>query len=502
MGKEDKLYALIQSMSMSEKRYFDLYASRHVIGGYNHYKLLFDALAEMPQYDRQSLEAHLKDKDVSIDHLSSEKTYLYRLLLKSLAAYHQERTASQTVKNLLVQAEVLYLRGLYRQCKKILGKAYKTALRHELFPLLLEVMQWERKVAGQLADFDGMSQVMGAISRYQAVLENLLSYQRLYDQMAGMLLQHRKARSNETVAALQQLVSDPLLQHEDRAQSSQARLYFWRIYAMYHFVLDEREKELAANDRVKSLMEEDPVHLSEYPGTYVNVFSRILNLQRKAAEQDFGALLASFHQLAERLKGDRPDLAMRIQASAASVAVVRLIELDRWEEAHKHLPKLEALMEEYGRKMPAAQQCTFAYLFAYVNLINGRHNEALNHINYILNTFDPGVRPDLHTATRLINLALHVELDNLDLVRRFADTSLRHLKKQGRLFRLEETLLRFFRRLAKLKEEKARLQALRDIREEVERITVDGYERIALDYFDILRWIDTQIRRLQAAGIG
>jgi hypothetical protein len=39
------IYDLIQSMQKSERRYFKIYASKHVIGEENNYEAIFDFLA-------------------------------------------------------------------------------------------------------------------------------------------------------------------------------------------------------------------------------------------------------------------------------------------------------------------------------------------------------------------------------------------------------------------------------------------------------------------------
>ncbi|HHG85707.1 MAG TPA: hypothetical protein ENJ82_13245, partial [Bacteroidetes bacterium] len=82
MKTQDDLYQLVTSLSRAEKRYFKIYANRHVIGKQNKYVMLFDLLDRQKSYD-----ANLLRKKYPGSNLSSDKNYLKKLLLKSMRAY-------------------------------------------------------------------------------------------------------------------------------------------------------------------------------------------------------------------------------------------------------------------------------------------------------------------------------------------------------------------------------------------------------------------------------
>ena len=77
------LFELVQSMTMSEKRYFKIYSSKHVIGQSNDYVLLFDFIDKSIYYEEDELL-----RQSFVKNLSAEKNYLYNLVLKSLNAFH------------------------------------------------------------------------------------------------------------------------------------------------------------------------------------------------------------------------------------------------------------------------------------------------------------------------------------------------------------------------------------------------------------------------------
>ena len=123
-----ELYDLIQSMTMSEKRYFKIFSSKHVIGGKNDYVQLFDILDSMSVYD----ETDLKNQPF-VKNLSAEKNYLKKLVLKSLVSFNAKLNTKVKVLGMIQNAEVLYHKGLYSQAEKQCRKAIDLADESELF---------------------------------------------------------------------------------------------------------------------------------------------------------------------------------------------------------------------------------------------------------------------------------------------------------------------------------------------------------------------------------
>ena len=71
--KKEPLFDLIQSLTMSEKRFFKIFSQRHIIGEVNQYLLMFDFIDKTPEVNNEILL-----KQSFVKNLSAEKNYLYR----------------------------------------------------------------------------------------------------------------------------------------------------------------------------------------------------------------------------------------------------------------------------------------------------------------------------------------------------------------------------------------------------------------------------------------
>lgn len=108
--------------------------------------IIYDILSKQAVYDPTALVDALKQKSPhSIKRLSALKSYLYQLILKTLCQYHEAKSSAIEFSNLLQRVDVVYMKGLYKQSKKLLNQAKKIAQVNQLHAQLLQVYQWEYK---------------------------------------------------------------------------------------------------------------------------------------------------------------------------------------------------------------------------------------------------------------------------------------------------------------------------------------------------------------------
>ena len=142
MTPKPDLHELIQSLTKSEKRYFTLFANRHVIGEGNQYLRLFHCIEKQKDYDEEKVKATLYH-DRAITNLPAEKAYLKELILKSLKQFHEDSSTNSELYNKLVQIEILYEKGLYKMGYELINKAIGMSEKHEKFLMHTQLLLWK-----------------------------------------------------------------------------------------------------------------------------------------------------------------------------------------------------------------------------------------------------------------------------------------------------------------------------------------------------------------------
>lgn len=184
MKKKQDLFHLIQSMTKAEKRYFKLYASKHVEKGRSNSVKLFDAIEAQTEYDEAAIRRRFAKERFSRQ-LAVQKNYLYTLILRSLRAFHAGTSVGVRVAELLHAVEVLSDRGLYAQCSDLLARALQLARRHEEFALELRVLAYERHIAYELGNDARRDAVSGDQQAVLRKLSNLVECDRLAHEVAN-----------------------------------------------------------------------------------------------------------------------------------------------------------------------------------------------------------------------------------------------------------------------------------------------------------------------------
>ncbi|MCX6295463.1 MAG: hypothetical protein NTX97_05260, partial [Bacteroidetes bacterium] len=133
---------------MSEKRYFKIFSERHTIGSQNKYVLLFDQLDRSDTEDDKAYVLNLKKSGVNADFISADKNYLYQLILKCLNDFHNAKTYNLVIKEALISIEILFHKGLYSECLKLISKTEVIANECENFQLCIDLLMWKKKCSG------------------------------------------------------------------------------------------------------------------------------------------------------------------------------------------------------------------------------------------------------------------------------------------------------------------------------------------------------------------
>src|SRR3990170_954851 len=109
--KSTAVFDLIRSLTGPEKRYFKIFATRHVIGEENNYIKLFNAIESQQEYNEEVILDKFRN-DKFAKQLHRIKNYLYDLIMKSLCEFHKAKSISSEVRQKLEMIEILYAKGL------------------------------------------------------------------------------------------------------------------------------------------------------------------------------------------------------------------------------------------------------------------------------------------------------------------------------------------------------------------------------------------------------
>jgi len=490
----DNLFQLIKSLSKQEKRYFKLHAGRHVIGDQNKYVLLFDAIEKQKQYDEAQLKSDFEGEAFTRQ-FHVVKNYLYHLILDSLRNYHESKSGDKFY-SWMRNARLLFDKGLYHQSAKALDKAEKLAQSDENFLQLLEVYRWKHQMMHSQNQFDALEiYVNQGIEEEFEVLEkyrNLLEFQALNDRVFIPYWRTGAIRNEEEKKALEALFKRPLFKSESGASSFYARYFYLNARFSFHYLLGQAEESYAhIRELVQTFEELPPKQLKgrlvrNYVSAIINLYSVQQQLRR------FEEIPSTIQQL-RRIPTASKEQEQKLFIRSINLETDFYISMGQFQFGVNQIRPALSLLPSHLKKSNRQQRLGLFYNLAYLYFGARLYDEALDWINQLLNDPEVKTRADIQCFGRLLNLIIHYELGNDQLLEYIGKSTYRFLSNRKRLFKVESVMLKLMRRYPKWVTKSESVEGFRTLLHELIELQADEFERKAFDYFNFIAWMESKV---------
>lgn len=236
MKVSDDLFQLIKSMSKSEKGYFKKFASKHTIGEKNIYVKLFDAMDRLDEYNEQEIKKKFAGEKFA-DKLYSTKNYLFNLILKALSSYHAEKFAVLKLNMMMIELNVLFEKGLYKQFKTLLNKAIAMASENDK-PIYLALL-YNKALTSLATDYYTNNEELDYEKLKSDSMNNLRNltlneeYHILYNDMFMFTKETGNIRNEKDLEKLNSIFNNPLLQNPALATTFDSKFKCFTVLGHY-----------------------------------------------------------------------------------------------------------------------------------------------------------------------------------------------------------------------------------------------------------------------------
>jgi len=495
----DSLYRLIKSMTKAEKRYFKVFSSRHIIGESNNYLLLFNAMDNMAEYDEDKLLKKLKGKPF-VSRFSISKNRLYNALLKSLDSFHSNSSIDAQLQRQLHSVEILYHKSLYGQCMKLLQSAEKIAAKHEKLNILAEINNWEKRILEKdnyeaVADESRLNKIIAAD---RALAEKLQNYNELWNiksKIFSHLYKHGKVRSKSDSELLNGYLSEANALFKGKPEGTENAYMLSHIHSGYHFSLGDYEKCYPYLLENLKLIEKKSHLFREEPNIYLSVLANAIYVSIRLGKwKDAKGHLDKLHRIPEQLSVQtNEDLEFRIFSLTKSTELTLYTQSGDFEKGVELIPSIEIGLEKYDDMLSSVRKAHFYFNLAIVHFGMENYKESLKWLNKLLNSIEIDKTQDIHCIAQILNLVVHLELGNKDLLPYALRSTQRFLETRNKAYGLEKIMLHFVNESLKKRNDKSTNELLTDLVKELEVLRQNPLEQMVFEYFDFLAWAKSKV---------
>jgi hypothetical protein len=343
------------------------------------------------------------------------------------------------------EAHFLREKGLYDQCLRRLKKARVVAEEHEYFYQLMEILDLERRLIKQTQDAD-LLETLDQLDRKQEetmqAIDDELKYARLHDLLfrqsrLGMLVRSDLPAPEREL--LDHLLHDPL--PADKL-SLGARIHLHSSLGFYFNLHKDYARSLAEFQDIVGLCEEHPALIDKNPDTYKILLSNLLAAANAADRHElFPPTLAKIRAL--------PSLSFDEEAESFQnltyLELVYCLNSGQFDAIPELAGRADAGLDEYAAKINQARMLAICMNFSLGFFIREEMRQALSWLGRILNHKSGDQRQDIQQAARILQLVIHLELGNHDLIHSLLRSTRRYLNLRQGMRDYEKALIDFFR---------------------------------------------------------
>jgi hypothetical protein len=483
------LFHLIKSLDRTEKAYFKKFAERHVIGEQNNYVRLFDALDKQLIYE----EAKILKEEKYIRQLPYLKNYLFDLVMKSMDAYHAESSPENRIENEISHIRFLYQKGLFDVCHKLIAKTKKACVNFEFYPDAIKLVSLEIYIMNKTArhrnnkkKYDGLYRKR---SLYLEQYKTMTAYSELEKELEfkrNELLGERKTYHKDDFVAV---MNHELMQDEKRATSISAKLLFYNIHSLYNFYTNDLEKYSYYAGLYKDLRKQQYLRSG-------NVLRYIPSLNNYILSCIAAKRYDYCQEALEELK-TLPVKTLKEEEEIMGIFLMFKVGLymltGEFKKGKTFLGQYLPLYERIEPIMQPRRKIIFQLNITSLYFSNGDYKESLKWINVILVPEYVKINQEVHCHALIVNMMIHYELGNLDLLAYLLKSAQRFYKTNNLLKPLEKVMLSLFSKLTRSNINEKEI--FRQTKKEVEAIFRDPFYQYVNSYFDYMIWFERKTKK-------
>jgi hypothetical protein len=421
MKRKANLHALIQAMSRAEKRYFTLDA-RKSGRSLSRYLQLFKAINAQEEYN----EVPLKKKFGS--RLPDDKSRLYEAILRTMRDYRAQRSLTARIKELLLDVDFLYERGLYDQATLRLEEARQIADELEEQPAGLEINREARRLLNTRTvrvDHAELPHLKTDSTEKLSLLAEEFNYLNIHDELIREVQSRRSGGDQKSGVELEKSYYSSLF---DRAEptSIRGRLRFFQARAMYHQLHDNQKGFYENFRKAVSLWDAHPKFKKEEFNRYLNDAFNLLH-----ATFNYSPALSEASVMLDRLSAETPvsthDQAVLFQRTTTA-RLFYAINYDARRPADEVLPPIEQKLEQVD--LHPVSEMTILFNGAILYFIQGAAENCERWLMKIIELKKNQLRPDITQSSRLLRLLCLIDQEmNEDFMEAILRSEQRYLAK-------------------------------------------------------------------------
>ena len=497
MEKSKQIIRLIQSLSKGEKRNFKILASK--IGRKDkNYVVLFDWIEKKGSFD---INAFLvKNPSIKKAQIPNLKNNLYKQILRSIREISKESHEEIKTREYFDFAKILYSKGDFASALNYLEKAKRLGARIKKPTLIYLATDFEKQIESQHIT-GSMNNKAIQLANYSTSLvkeihlTNELSNLSLL--LYGRYLKRGFTKNQYEEERLSEFFYNQLPSFDYKSLGFQQKLYLYESYVWYYYMLRNYAENFRYALKWFYLFDEFPemkdIDKTHYLRALHNVLTALFSANKKEKFLRYYRILLDI-ETDEKLQWVANEKAMFMLFKFVH-SINKIFLFVEYEQVEVELKAYERIIENNEYNWDVSRQVVFYYKIACAHFGRANYDRTLYWLNKIINENLLDTKEDIQCYARVLSLITHYELGNQLHITYQIISTYRFLLKMRQLGKVQRAIFIFIKKSVKFDRNNMEKEFV-NLKNQLELIVEDVYERRAFLYLDLLSWLDSRINKI------
>lgn len=501
-GQKDTLFALVKSMTKSEKRQFKLYVGRLGVNEDSKFLNLFNILDKAPVYDEAAI---LKTGIVKKQQLANVKAHLYKQLLISLRLNPSHQNVRSQLREQLDFASILYHKGLYKQALKILDKAKELAIQSEEKNLAYEMVEFEKLIESQYITrsiggrADELTIQVKELSQANVIASKLSN---LSVQLYSLFVTAGYVKNEEEAQRIKDYFNARIPVVDIKKMGFREKLWYYKAHLWYSFLLQDFLNCYKYALKWVSLFDHYPNMLELHPVFYLKGINYLLeSLFYLQNVEKFEEHLRAFLETVGKKSFPKDDNVKALKFLCLNTAKINMHFIDgSFEQGLELIPDMEKALSSFGDQIDEHHTMIFYYKFACMHFGCGNNKECIAYLDKIISNKSLSMREDLLCFSRVLNLVAHYEAGYDYHIEKLLRDTYKYLLKINDLYKVQKEMIKFIKGLQDIYPQDLKKEFV-TFHKTLKQYENHPYERRAFLYLDIISWLESRIENKSVSQV-
>jgi hypothetical protein len=495
MKQNDMLYDLIKSLTGNEKRFFKIYASRHVTSGKNNYVKLFEAMDKLTTYDDKKLKSKIKNASSS-KHFSAEKNYLYNLILECLDIYHKDASVDSQISKYVNIARILSEKRLDKQSFNMIEKAKALSEKHNRFENIITLSILKKKIGfvNDSITHHDLEMHFNEVFKNIDKLKTKAEYMKIRDELLFQRKQTGPIKNNEELQLLNALNTNSYMRDSSKIDSTDANMHYLLAKLEYYRIIRNAGKTRIYCLKLISIFDLNPHMVSDHMSFFIYILNVFIVERLYKSKSEAEHVLKKIITLPSVIgqKAVKNDIEVKIFEVYNTCVTDMALHLREYEPALSYIPEIEKGLKKFENTISPTFKLITRSNIACVYFGARRYKESLKWCNNILNDHTQK-RDDILYVVHILYLLTHFELKNHLILPSLMKSAYRFLYKKKRVSQFENLFLKYLHLFLRSESKKEQVQLFHCFREELIPLRDNKLENLIFNDIDLIGWIDEKL---------